>query len=109
MVAAGRLRDLRKAGPRLVALGCLLPLLHGVLATSAAVFCGMEAGTAAVFGIMVGSASYIAAPAAVRIALPEASPGIYLTLALGVTFPFNLAVGIPVLMTLAEKLKALLS
>ena len=107
MVAAGRLRDLRKAGWRLVCLGCLLPLVHGVLATSAAVLTGMEPGTAAVFGAMVGSASYIAAPAAVRIALPEASPGIYLTMALGVTFPFNLAVGIPMLMGLAKQLDSL--
>ena len=51
---------------------------------------------------MVGSASYIAAPAAVRIALPEASPGIYLTLALGVTFPFNLAIGIPLFLKIAQ-------
>ena len=56
---------------------------------------GMEPGGAAVLGVMAGSASYIAAPAAVRIALPEASPGIYLTLSLGVTFPFNLTIGIP--------------
>jgi len=54
------------------------------------------------FGAMVGSASYIAAPAAVRIALPQASPGIYLTLSLGVTFPFNLCVGIPIFLKLSE-------
>jgi uncharacterized protein len=104
MVAAGRMRDLRSAGWRLVVAGCLLPVVHGVVAVAAAVGIGMEPGTAAVFGAMVGSASYIAAPAAVRIALPEASPGIYLTLSLGVTFPFNLAVGIPLLIAIAHKL-----
>lgn len=104
MLAAGRLRDLKSAGWRLIVLGCLLPLLHGLLGTAVGHFVGMQAGGAAVFGAMVGSASYIAAPAAVRIALPRASPGIYLTLALGVTFPFNLALGVPLFMTFAQYL-----
>ena len=102
MLAAGRLRDLKKAGWRLVLLGCFIPLVHGLLGTSAGIFCGMAPGGAAVFGAMVGSASYIAAPAAVRIALPKASPGIYLTLSLGVTFPFNLAIGVPLFMGFAQ-------
>lgn len=107
MVAAGRLRDLRSAGWRLVVLGCFLPLVHGLIGTAAGHFAGMSVGGAAVLGAMVGSASYIAAPAAVRIALPKASPGIYLTLALGVTFPFNLAVGIPLFLTFAKYLSNL--
>lgn len=102
MVAANRMGDLRKAGWRLIVSGCVLPLVHGCLATAAAVWIGMSPGDAAVFGVMVGSASYIAAPAAVRIALPEASPGIYLTMSLGVTFPFNLALGIPIFLKLAQ-------
>ena len=55
-----------------------------------------------VLGVLCASASYIAAPAAVRLALPEANPGITLTSALGLTFPFNLIVGIPVLLAIAE-------
>jgi len=106
MVAAGRLRDLRDAGARLVVLGCVLPLVHGTIATAAGLVVGMAPGGAAVFGAMVGSASYIAAPAAVRIALPAASPGIYLTLSLGVTFPFNLGIGIPLFLKLAEFLSS---
>ena len=102
MVTANRMGDLKNAGWRLILVGCLLPLIHGCLATAAAIFIGMNPGGAAIFGAMVGSASYIAAPAAVRIALPEASPGIYLTLALGVTFPFNLAIGIPIFLKLAQ-------
>lgn len=104
MVAAARVRDLRGTGLRLVACGCLLPMGHGLLGTALASWIGMPAGGAAVFGAMVGSASYIAAPAAVRIALPQASPGVYLTLALGVTFPFNLAIGIPLFVALAERM-----
>ncbi|QTN33061.1 sodium-dependent bicarbonate transport family permease [Akkermansiaceae bacterium] len=102
IVAAGRIKDLKSAGWRLILVGCLLPLLHGVIATISAGWVGMTPGGCAVFGAMVGSASYIAAPAAVRIALPQASPGIYLTLALGVTFPFNLSIGIPIFLKTAQ-------
>ncbi|MGJ8722983.1 MAG: sodium-dependent bicarbonate transport family permease [Roseibacillus sp.] len=104
MVAAGRLRDLKSAGWRLILLGCVLPLVHGLLGTALGTFAGMAPGGAAILGAMTGSASYIAAPAAVRIALPKASPGIYLTLALGITFPFNLAIGIPLFLTFAQYL-----
>jgi hypothetical protein len=104
MVAANRMGDLKKAGWRLIVSGCILPMVHGCIATACAVWIGMSPGDAAVFGAMVGSASYIAAPAAVRIALPEASPGIYLTMSLGVTFPFNLAIGIPIFIKLAQSL-----
>jgi hypothetical protein len=53
-------------------------------------------------GVLAASASYIAAPAAVRIALPQANPGFYLTAALGITFPFNLAIGLPLYYTIAS-------
>jgi len=105
MLAAGRLRDLKTAGWRLVVLGCFLPLMHGLLGTFAGHMVGMAPGGAAVFGAMVGSASYIAAPAAVRIALPRASPGIYLTMSLGITFPFNLAIGVPLFMSFSKYLQ----
>jgi hypothetical protein len=61
----------------------------------------MSESGSAVLGAMAGSASYIAAPAAVRIALPQANPAYYLTLSLGITFPFNLALGIPLYIHLA--------
>jgi uncharacterized protein len=108
MVAARRMGDFRKAGVRIALVGCLLPLLHGILGTAVGILIGMNPGGAAVLGAMAGSASYIAAPAAVRIALPQASPGIYLTLALGVTFPFNLTVGIPLFLSFAEYFQKLL-
>lgn len=100
-VAARRMGDLKHAGWRLIVLGCLLPIIHGSIGAAVGVLVGMETGGAAVLGAMVGSASYIAAPAAVRIALPKASPGIYLTMALGITFPFNLIVGIPLYLRVA--------
>ncbi|MFT4640980.1 MAG: hypothetical protein ACI8T1_004314 [Verrucomicrobiales bacterium] len=106
MVAARRMEDLKNAGWRLIVLGCLLPLIHGSIAVIGGQFAGMSVGGAAVFGAVVGSASYIAAPAAVRISLPQASPGIYLTMALGVTFPINLAIGIPFFIALSQYIAA---
>lgn len=108
MVAGRRIVDAKKAGWRLIVAGCVLPMVHGLLGTFGGILFGMSPGGAAVFGAMVGSASYIAAPAAVRIALPKASPGIYLTLALGITFPFNLAIGIPTFLSFAQYLEGIL-
>lgn len=102
IVAARRLKDLKKVGLFLVGFGILTPLLHGFIAVWLATLIGMSLGGSAVFGAMVSSASYIAAPAAVRIAIPEANPTYYLTASLGITFPFNLIVGIPVYFTFAE-------
>lgn len=102
IVAARRMLDMRQAGWKMIVIGCALPIAHGILGLTAGLIAGMSPGGAAVLGAMVGSASYIAAPAAVRIALPQASPGIYLTLALGVTFPFNLSIGIPLFLAFAQ-------
>ncbi|NJD20674.1 MAG: sodium-dependent bicarbonate transport family permease [Gemmatimonadetes bacterium] len=102
LVAARRLRDLKEAGPGLVAFAVVVPLVHGALGTWAGTMAGLSVGGAAVLGTMSASASYIAAPAAVRIALPQARPSLYLTSALGVTFPFNLVLGIPAYFALAR-------
>ncbi len=99
--AGKRLRDAGRAGVRLLVLGCVIPVLHGALGVFGATLAGMSPGGAAVLGAMAGSASYIAAPAAVRVALPRANPAYYLTLALGITFPFNLAFGIPLFQKLS--------
>lgn len=102
MVAARRLRDLRRVGPFLLAFGIVMPVLHGCLAVWVGQYAGLSVGGSAVLGAMVGSASYIAAPAAVRIALPQANPAFYLTAALGITFPFNLTLGIPLFYAFAR-------
>ena len=67
---------------------------------------GLSVGGAAVLATLAASASYIAVPAAMRVALPEANPSIYLTLSLGVTFPFNLMLGISIYLLGAELLVA---
>jgi uncharacterized protein len=102
MVAARRLRDLRRVGPFLLGFGVVVPLLHGMLGVWIGQLAGLSTGGSAVLGTMVASASYIAAPAAVRIALPQANPAFYLTAALGITFPFNLTLGIPLYFAFAR-------
>ena len=80
---------------RMAIFAIISPIIIGTLGIIAAHSIGLSIGGSAVFGIMAASASYIAAPSAVRIALPNADSGLSLGLALGVTFPFNLTIGIP--------------
>jgi hypothetical protein len=102
MVAAKRLRDLRAAGPFLIGFGLLAAPVFGIAGVLAGQLAGLSPAGAAVMGAMAGSASYIAAPAAVRAGLPDANPAYYLPLALGVVFPFNLTIGIPLYYELAR-------
>lgn len=105
MVAARRLRDLRQVGGFLVGFAVLMPVMNGALGTALGTIAGLSLGGATVLGVMSASASYIAAPAAVRIALPQANPSLYLTSALGITFPFNLTLGIPLFYAIASLLQ----
>jgi hypothetical protein len=102
MVAASRLATLRQVGFRLVLYGVGLALVHGAFGVYLGHLVGLSVGGATVLGAMAASASYIAAPAAVRIALPEANPSLYLAASLVVTFPFNLILGIPLYHALAQ-------
>lgn len=102
IVAGSRLSDLKKVGLPLISLGILIPLLHGTLGVFLGHWSGLSVGGATVLGTMAASASYIAAPPAVRMTLPEANPTYYLTASLAVTFPFNLVIGIPLFFKLAE-------
>lgn len=101
-LAAARFGDLRRVGGFLIGFGVAMPVLHGVLGTWLGHQAGMSPGGAAVLGTLAASASYIAAPAAVRVALPDANPGIYLTAALAITFPFNLTLGLPLYVAFAR-------
>ncbi|MEM1105445.1 MAG: sodium-dependent bicarbonate transport family permease [Pseudomonadota bacterium] len=84
------------------AFGLYMPLVSAVITAGLCGALGLPVGDAALLITLAASASYIAVPAAMRLALPEAKPSIYLTLSLGVTFPFNVTVGIPVYILLAE-------
>lgn len=103
-LAAARLREAASAGARLVAAAMVLPLINGAIGAGLGAAAGLSTGGVAVLATLAASASYIAAPAAVRIALPEANPALSITAALGVTFPFNLVVGIPAYLWLAGRL-----
>jgi uncharacterized protein len=106
MVAARRFRDLKEVGLFLVGFGIVMPVLHGTLSVWLGGLAGLSLGGSTILGVLGASASYIAAPAAVRIALPEANPSYYLTGALAITFPFNLTVGIPLYYAIAQWLHA---
>jgi hypothetical protein len=102
LVAGRRMAEFRAVGGFLAAFAVVMPLAHGALGTWIGTAIGLGPGGAAVLGILAASASYIAAPAAVRVALPEANPGYYLTASLAITFPFNLAVGLPACIAFAR-------
>jgi hypothetical protein len=103
-LAAGRglLNGWRSLNLATIAFGVYMPLISASLAALLAFLLGMPAGAAALFITLAASASYIAVPAAMRIALPKARPAIYLSLSLGVTFPFNVTIGIPLYILVAQ-------
>ena len=103
-LAGQRLGTLRRQGARLLSLAVVLPLLFGSAGVMVGHLAGLSVGGVTVLAAMAASASYIAAPAAVRVGLPEADLGMSLGLALGLTFPFNLTVGIPLYNELAKLL-----
>jgi hypothetical protein len=103
LVAAQRLRDLRQTGLFLVAFAIAAPLLHASIGLVIARVLGLPQGDALLFMVLCASASYIAVPAAMRMTVPQANPSFYITSALGLTFPFNVVVGIPLYMTLVQR------
>lgn len=108
MTAAKQLREFAAVGPKMMLFGTLVPLLNGALGSGLATLAGLPLGSAFVLGAVAASASYIDAPAAVRATFPEANPGIYLTSSLGITFPFMMIVGIPIVYEMAKFWQAVL-
>jgi hypothetical protein len=102
MVAARRLGELRRVGFFLTLFAVAMPIVGGFAGVLLGRVAGLSVGGCAVLGTLGGSASYIAAPSAARLALPEANPSFYLTASLAITFPFNLTVGIPLYYALAR-------
>jgi uncharacterized protein len=101
LLAARRLIEARSLTWRLIVLGIALPLANGTIGAGVGALVGLDAGSTAALAILAASASYIAVPAAMRMALPEAEPGLYLAMSLGITFPFNITLGIPLFTALA--------
>ncbi len=108
LIAAAQVGALRQYGPFLLVFGIAMPLFSAVVGTGLAWLLGLSVGGAAMLATLAASASYIAVPAAMRISVPEANPTLSLTASLGVTFPFNVLVGIPVYYALAVKAYAIL-
>lgn len=107
LVAGRGLRGSRGVlGAGALAFGILMPPIGAATGLAAGLLLGLSAGGVALFMVLAASASYIAVPAAMRVALPDANPSVYLTLSLGITFPFNLVVGIPLYVAVATALAA---
>lgn len=95
LVAARKLYELKKVGMFLIAFAILMPMFNASVAVALAYFFELTKGDAFLLALLSGSASYIAVPAAMRLSVPQANPGIYLPLSLAITFPFNISLGIP--------------
>jgi uncharacterized protein len=108
LIAARRLREARVLTARLAVLAVAMPVMNGAVGTLLGTLVGLDTGSAAALGILAASASYIAVPAAMRLALPQADPGLYLAMSLGITFPFNVTLGIPLFTAFAQRLGALM-
>lgn len=102
MAAATRFSDFMKLGLKLSSFGIYMPLLSSFIALALGKWMNLSVGGMTMFAVLAASASYIAAPAAVRVSLPKANPSLYMTLSLAVTFPFNITVGIPIYYTLSQ-------
>ena len=99
---AKRLKELKGKGKTLILFALITPLIGSVLALLASNYFALSIGNATLLMVLTASASYIAVPAVVKDAIPDANPAIYLGLSLGVTFPFNIIIGIPVYHELAK-------
>jgi uncharacterized protein len=96
LVAARRIKDLKQTGMFLIGFAILMPIGNALLGVFIAKLIGMSVGNGLLFAVLCASASYIAVPAAMRMTIPEANPSLYVSMALAITFPFNIIVGIPI-------------
>ncbi len=100
-MAGSNFVEIKKVGSPLALFGIAFPILSGTIGVTIGTSIGLSVGGATILGVLCASASYIAAPAAVSVALPQASSTIALTSSIGITFPFNLILGIPLFYKLA--------
>ena len=97
IIAGQRLDDIKKVGVFLIAFAIIMPTINGVVGVLVATALGLSLGGAVMFGLLLASASFIAAPAVLRHAIPQAKPSLYITSALGITFPYNIIVLLPIM------------
>lgn len=106
LVAGARLGEVRRYGVPVLVVGLLVPPLLAVPGALVGVALGLTTGGVAILATLAASASYIAAPAAMRVAVPQANAALSITAALGITFPFNIVLGIPLYIELAKRVTA---
>ncbi len=104
LIAARRINDLRKAGAFVIGFSVAMPLLNAFIGIGLAKVLGLSVGNALLFAVLCASASYIAVPAAMRMSVPEANPSLYISMALALTFPFNIIVGIPIYLQIIQRI-----
>lgn len=104
LVSSRRLGDLKAMGLFPLAFATLVPVVNATLGILLAWALGLSMGNALLFCVLCASASYIAVPAAMRLAIPNANPGVYVTMALGITFPLNVLIGLPVYLSVIKLL-----
>lgn len=97
IIAGQRLDDIKKVGVFLTAFAIIMPTFNGIIGVLIATVLGLSMGGAVMFGLLLASASFIAAPAVLRHAIPQAKPSLYITSALGITFPYNIIVLLPIM------------
>lgn len=103
IVAGQRLRELKSAGAFLISFALFSPLVHAAAGLVVALLLKLPQGDSLLFMVLCASASYIAVPAAMRMTVPQANPSLYITSSLGLTFPFNIAIGIPLYMAAVQR------
>ena len=101
IIAGQRLDDIKKVGVFLIAFAIIMPTFNGIVGVLVATGMGLSLGGAVMFGLLLASASFIAAPAVLRHAIPQAKPSLYITSALGITFPYNIIVLLPIMFTIS--------
>ena len=109
IIAGQRLDDIKKVGTFLIAFSIILPTFNGVIGVLVATVLGLSLGGSVMFGLLLASASFIAAPAVLRHAIPQAKPSLYITSALGITFPYNIIVLLPIMFMVSSILHDSLS
>lgn len=104
LLVARQLREVRDVGPFLAGFGVVIPFVNAAIAMLIGTAIGLSVGDLTLLAVLAASGSYIVVPAVVRYAIPEARPSRYFTLALGITFPLNVTIGIPIYHAVATAL-----
>jgi uncharacterized protein len=102
LIAARRIGDLKKAGAFVIGFSVAMPVFNALIGIGLAKALNLSVGNALLFAVLCASASYIAVPAAMRMSVPEANPSLYISMALALTFPFNIIVGIPIYLQIIQ-------